>query len=139
MPTCALGGLHHEWLALQEQYDSYEKFSLVIKLVSVILGSCMLFAWHQPLWAACMLTILWAQDSIWKTFQNRIGQRLLSVENALSENHSQTAMQFNSQWLASRMGGSGLMLEYLHQAVKPTVAFPHIVMVGLGLVYYILY
>jgi hypothetical protein len=110
MPTSPLGSLHHEWLA-----------------------------WHQPLWAACMLAVLWGQDSIWKTFQNRIAQRLLSVESALTENHSQTGMQFNSVWLASRPDASGLLLEYLKQAFKPTVAFPHIVMIGLGIVYYILY
>lgn len=75
MPTSALNSLQHEWLALQEQYDSYEKFSLVIKLVTVILACVILFAWHQPLWAACIVAILWGQDSIWKTFQNRIAQR----------------------------------------------------------------
>lgn len=139
MPTCALGSLHHEWLALQEQFDSYEKFSLVIKLVSVILGSCMLFVWNQPLWAACIVAVLWGQDSMWKTFQNRIAQRLLSIEGALLEDQSQRGMQFNSVWLASRADASGLLLEYLKQACKPTVAYPHVVMIGLGLVYYILY
>jgi len=69
MPTSPLGSLHHEWLALQEQVDSYEKFSLLIKLVSVVLGSWMLFAWHQPLWAACMLAVCGDKTAFGKPFR----------------------------------------------------------------------
>lgn len=136
MPISTLSSLHHEWLALQEQYDSYEKFSLLIKLVSVVLSCWLLFNLQLPIWTMLILAVLWMQDSIWKTFQNRISQRLLIIEHGLSEDQSAPCMQFNSQWLASRLGGVGILLEYLKQALKPTVAFPHLVMIGICALYY---
>ena len=83
MSNALQSSLHQEWLCLQNQYDSYEKFSLIIKLVSVVLTSLMLFVAHIGVWAIPLVCILWLQDGIWKTFQNRIGERLFVLEKAI--------------------------------------------------------
>ncbi len=122
--------LANEWSLLQNQCDSYEKYSLVIKLIAIVLPgtSLLLRPGNEPAIAA-VISVLWLQDAIWKTFQHRIETRLLQIEGYLAA--SQTggdsegiAYQFNTAFLAQRQRG-GILKEYLAQALRPTVAFPY--------------
>lgn len=135
MPNINLSRLENEWVTLQNQYDSYEKCSLAIKLTSVITCCLLLFAMHLGLWTAPILAILWLQDGIWKTFQNRIGQRLEKIEQAIQvnqqNNHPEVGMQFNIAWSQSRPNAKGLIVEYVAQSLKPTVAYPYFVLLVL--------
>ncbi|MFV0277761.1 MAG: hypothetical protein ACK5HY_11320 [Parahaliea sp.] len=100
-----------EWVLLQNQYDSYEKLSLLIKLVNIILAALLLLVWQAGLWAGAVVAILWLQDGIWKTYQSRINIRLLEVEAALASESSGAAagpMQYNQRWLAVRPGVGGV-------------------------------
>lgn len=135
MSDLQLSVLHTEWVTLQTQFDSYEKCSLAIKLFSVLICCALVFALNAGVWSLWIVTILWLQDGIWKTFQNRIGQRLEVVEQAIqdSPHHvpddtSQMGMQFNLTWHQSRTSAIGLVGEYLKQSIKPTVAYPHVVL-----------
>lgn len=133
MPTSKLAS---EWSLLQNQYDSYEKYSLLIKLSSIGVLSTSHFTNHLSLFVLFLLLILWLQDAIWKTFQARIDIRLLQLEDYLSneqalENRDGFAFQFNSLYAQNRPGNVGLLKEYLGQSFRPTVAFPHIVLVTL--------
>jgi hypothetical protein len=123
--------LGQEWLCLQNQYDSYEKWSLVIKLTNIVLCCLLLASIDERYLVVVPVGIFWLQDAIWKTFQSRIGDRLLLVEEAIAAGDEDKAMQFNSQWLATRPGALTLITEYLRHALKPTVAFPHAVLVVL--------
>jgi len=118
-----------EWSVLQNQFDSYEKYSLIIKLVNTTLMAA-LTALALPALAAILVVVLWLQDAIWKTFQSRIETRLLRLEAFFA--NEQTAMatgekpfQLNQQYQASRGGTLALCREYFAQAIRPTVAFPH--------------
>ena len=122
-----------EWTTLQNQYDSYEKYSLLIKLVNIMLMSSMLIFGYHGVWGIALIVILWLQDSIWKTFQQRIENRLLAVEKMLASNEQEDGMQFNSSWQESRPGTIGLVVEYLSQSIRPTVAFPHALLVAIAL------
>ena len=128
--------LQSEWITLQTQFDSYEKCSLAIKLFSILLCCILVFAIDAGVWSLLVIAILWLQDGIWKTFQNRIGQRLEVVEQALQENphhvpdhRSQMGMQFNLAWSQARPHGIGLVNEYIKQSLKPKVAYPHVVLI----------
>ena len=130
--------LQSEWITLQTQFDSYEKCSLGIKLFSILLCCILVFALDAGLWSLLVVTILWLQDGIWKTFQNRIGQRLEVVEQAIQDNphHVQEhllhmGMQFNLAWSQSRPQAFGLISEYIKQSLKPTVAYPHVLLIAL--------
>jgi hypothetical protein len=123
--------LGQEWLCLQNQYDSYEKWSLVIKLTNIVLCCLLLASIDERYLVVVPVGIFWLQDAIWKTFQSRIGDRLLLVEEAIAAGDEDKAMQFNSQWLATRPGALTLITEYLRHALKPTVAYPHAVLVVL--------
>ena len=126
--------LASEWSLLQKQFDSYEKHSLLIKLSSIGVLSAAYFTNHLSVFVLLLLLILWLQDAIWKTFQARIDVRLLQLEDYLSNEHSLEnrdgiAFQFNSLYAQNRPGNVGLLKEYLGQSLRPTVAFPHIVLV----------
>jgi hypothetical protein len=135
MLEAQMSALQQEWLTLQTQFDSYEKCSLGIKLFSVLLCCFLVFSIENHLAAIIFISILWLQDSIWKTFQSRIAQRLETIELAIKAqleeaqlSDSQLGMQFNNAWLTSRLTGLSLLTEYLKQAIKPTVAYPHVIL-----------
>lgn len=140
MPT---SNFSNEWVLLQNQFDSYEKYSLVIKLTSILIICSAYFTDRLDLFVFMVLVVLWFQDAIWKTFQSRIEDRLLKLEayladqNNLDANQSDTsqaqAYQFNREFLNNRPSSIGLVIEYLRQAFRPTVAFPHVfLLLGLG-------
>ena len=120
--------LQNEWSLLQNQYDSYEKFSLLIKLANVGLLSAAYISNIMNLFIFCLILVLWLQDAIWKTFQSRIEIRLLQLENYLSSEESrqinrEKAYQFNSLFIQNRPEGIERIKEYFRQAVRPTIAF----------------
>ncbi|MDX2463707.1 MAG: hypothetical protein QNK31_04285 [Porticoccus sp.] len=122
--------LANEWSLLQNQLDSYEKYSLLIKLTSIGVLSFAYFTHHLQFFVFILLLVLWVQDAIWKTFQSRIETRLLQLEGYLSGDQSLErtdgkAYQFNSLYIKSRPGTLALMKEYFRQAIRPTVAYPH--------------
>ena len=131
--------LSNEWMLLQNQYDSYEKYSLAIKLLAMVVFYFAHISGQIGLIILPLLAIFWLQDAIWKNFQSRIELRLLALEEALSgrkvdSNDECIAYQFNRDFLAKRPSQFGLVKEYFLQALRPTVAFPYIVLIGLFVV-----
>jgi hypothetical protein len=125
--------LTSEWTTLQNQFDSYEKYSLLVKLCNIFIFCLALFTSTLSIYVATIISVLWLQDGIWKTFQGRIEERLLYIENLMSndvlENKTKNgAFQFNSQFSENRKQGLMLIKEYLKQALRPTVAFPHVIL-----------
>jgi len=125
--------LANEWCLLQNQFDSYEKYSLIIKLSAIGLLSTAYFLNNLSVFVLLIILVLWLQDSIWKTFQSRIEIRLLQIEKNISceeqnNNDKNKAFQFNSLYLLNRPTSIGLIKEYLLQSIRPTVAFPYIVL-----------
>ncbi len=125
-----------EWSLLQNQFDSYEKYSLLIKLANIGVLAAAYFTNHLSVFILSLLLILWLQDAIWKTFQARIDSRLLQLEGYLSNKHTPqhgdgVAFQFNSLYLQNRPSNVGLVKEYFGQALRPTIAFPHLLLIVL--------
>jgi len=142
MSDVQLSILQSEWITLQTQFDSYEKCSLAIKMLSVLLSCSLIFAADAGIWTLFIVAILWLQDGIWKTFQNRMGQRLEIIEQAIQDNlmatqdqNTKIGMQFNLAWSQKRQGVIGLLGEYVKQSLKPTVVYPHGVLIVWVIVY----
>ena len=135
--------LANEWCLLQNQFDSYEKYSLIIKLTAIGLLCVAYFLNNLSIFILFLLLILWVQDAIWKTFQSRIETRLLQLEKYIqceeqANNTTEKAYQFNNMYLLNRPSSIGLVNEYLRQAIRPTIAFPHallLLMLGLKLIF----
>ena len=126
-----------EWCLLQNQFDSYEKHSLYIKLLSVIVLLAAEISSVTSIFIVLVLVVLWLQDAIWKTFQSRIESRLLQIEKYISEESEESAFQFNSEFYSVRLSGLSLINEYARQSIRPTVAFPHIVLILILLFQYV--
>ena len=126
-----------EWCLLQNQFDSYEKHSLYIKLLSVIVLLTGEVAEIVSIFTPLVLGVLWAQDAIWKTFQSRIEPRLLQVEKCIASNSEESAFQFNSEYQKVCLTGFSLIGEYARQALRPTVAFPHVALILILVVQYL--
>jgi len=118
-----------EWCLLQDQFDSYEKHSLYIKLMSIFVILVAESLNVINVFIILILIILWFQDAIWKTFQSRIEPRLLQLERYIREGGDHDEFQFNSEYLKVRLTGLSLIYEYVRQSIRPTVAFPHVVLI----------
>jgi len=118
-----------EWCLLQNQFDSYEKHSLYIKMLSVIVLLVAEVSGVINFFMVLVLAVLWLQDGIWKTFQSRIEPRLLQIEKYISEGNEESVFQFNSEFHRVRLSGVSLITEYVRQSIRPTVAFPHLVLI----------
>lgn len=150
--------LGREWSTLQDNYEHYEGRGLLIKLaaVAVLLGGTV--AGLGPGRVVAVLLVLWLQEGIFRTFQSRLGARLLQIEAMLAgasdragpagpadpagpgdpadpSGTSRQGFQLHTAWLAQRKGAAGLLREYATSAVRPTVAFPYPVLVLLALVF----
>ncbi len=134
-----MNDFQQEWVILHGDIERYERLSLGIKLFGVLLVS--LFAiggFAGGLFVATLIFILWLQDGIWKTFQKRLERRVVFLEQAL-DNKTETdgmAFQLYSGWESSRQGTIGLIKEYVFNALKPTVAYPHVLLVLLVLFFF---
>jgi hypothetical protein len=122
-------GFKTEWCLLQNQFDSYEKHSLQIKLLSVIVLLAAKISDVSAIFTVLLLVVLWLQNAIWKTFQSRIEPRLLQLEKYILEGSEESPFQFNSGYYRVRLRGAALISEYLRQSIRPTVAFPYVVLV----------
>lgn len=119
--------LQQEWLALQAQHERYEALALAVKLAAVaVVVLVPVLRLALPL-----LAVLWLQEAVLKTFQGRLGDRLLAIEPALKSGEATAAMQLHSDWAACRPQGAALVAQYLKSALRPTVALPYPVLMVL--------
>lgn len=126
--------LSQEWQALHQDHERYDRYGLLIKLTATL--TCLLtigLGMTLPL-ALAFVLVLWLQEGIWRTVQARTSERLLAVEQLLKDPTNQVAMQFYSEWEAARPGTSGLIKEYLRNALRPTIAYPYVILLALQII-----
>lgn len=124
-----------EWKILQQQVDNYEHWSLLIKLCQLAVLLFFISSSEKTvsmLVAILVMLVVWLQDAIWKTFQARSESRLILLEQAMADDFAQVSdsplvpFQFNCHFIMNRPSTLGLIQEYFKQALRPTVAFPHL-------------
>jgi len=83
-----------------------------------------------PFIANVFILVLWLQEGIWKTYQARIGARLLLVEKRLVDPPATQDQPFQlySAWEKNRKGAFRLVAEYAANSLRPTVAFPYVIL-----------
>lgn len=119
-----------EWAILHRDYERYERTALLIKLFAVTISLlCWVFA-LGILITNIFVLVLWLQEGIWKTYQARIGARLILVEKMLAEPPAtqDRPFQLYTAWNANRRGAFRLVFEYISNSLRPTVAFPYVVL-----------
>lgn len=127
--------LGQEWLSLHDHSEQYEKLALLVKLSCLALCVGGLAAKLPVGWLGALVILCWIQEGILKTGQARLVERLLHLEAGLRQAapSAPPAMQLYSAWSAARPGGIGLLREYAVNAARPTVAFPYLPILLLGL------
>ncbi len=132
---------HHaaaqEWSVLQKLHERYEFGALTIKLTAVLLIFAGLVVELHGTWLVLLVALLWLQEGIFKTYQARLGTRLLALEQGLATGEPMRVFALHSDWLAQRKGFVGQVAEYLRSTVRPTVAFPYLVLLVLTWVFYL--
>lgn len=130
--------LGQEWITLQNNYEQYEKGGLLIKLSGVVLWAFGLALLVNPEFlTGIVVLLLWLQEGIYRTYQGRLGARILQIETLLKQDAPATPFQLHSEWLATRPGVVGLLMEYAKSALRPTVAFPYGVLLLVNLVMFL--
>ncbi len=122
-----------EWQALHHSHERYEQYALIIKLFSVAVTLFSLAFYQESIVIVLILAVLWLQEGIWKTYQARAYNRIKLIEQALPENNL-GAFQFYRQWSENRPSSAGLVVEYIKNALKPTVIFPYIPLIFITLI-----
>ncbi len=118
-----------EWCLLQNEFESYEKHSLYLKIVSILALLMSEISGVTSIAIAFILVVLWLQDAIWKTFQSRLEPRLFQLEKCIRGEAVDTEFQFNSEYRKISLKGLALAGEYGRQAIRPTIAFPHVILI----------
>ncbi len=123
----------NEWSILHNDHEKQERYSLLIKLVAVIV-SFFAFAFEvSPVVAAFFIAIIWLQDGIWKTFQSRVAERILLVERCIKAEvageSDEVHFQFYTDWEKKLKGVKRLIAEYSKNSLRPTVAYPYVVLI----------
>ncbi|MCZ4312305.1 hypothetical protein O4H66_02720 [Comamonadaceae bacterium G21597-S1] len=126
-----------EWAVLQPLYERYEFGALTIKLTAIVLLFGGIVIELHGAWLLLLLSVLWLQEGIFKTSQTRLGTRLLAIEQAIAAGSAEGAFALHRQWQVQRTGVVGLVREYLASTVRPTVAFPYLVLLLLVWVFYV--
>jgi hypothetical protein len=122
-----------EWQSLHNSHEHYEQYALIIKLFSVAVTLFSLAFYHESQVIVLILAVLWLQEGIWKTYQARTCLRIELIERALIESNL-IAFQFYNQWAENRPSAVGLIMEYIKNALKPTVIYPYIPLIFITLV-----
>jgi cell division protein FtsL len=142
LKSSGLDDLKKEWLLQQAETDRYEKCALGIKLFTVAIVALLLIS--QPLlmfsWAVLIVLVvglLWLTEGVWKTYQARIDQRLLQLEQALEQEQTAQAFYYQLQFERSREGRS-LVSEYLKNSLRPTVAYLYVSLMAITLIYWLI-
>lgn len=123
--------LHQEWTTLQNNHEQYERGAVLIKLTALVLFVFGMVLALDAVLASVVVLLLWVQESIFRTSQARLSERILRIERLLldqSERTATAAFQLHSEWWATRPGVIGLLAEYAASARRPTVAFPYVVL-----------
>ncbi len=134
-----------EWQILHNNHEQYEHYALIIKLVAIGLSVVLLINHVTLLIAISLLATLWLQEGIWKTYQNRLAKHLILLEQQLIPQATQLTsppisnFQLYSRWQANSGGTITLLTEYLTNALRPTIAYPYVILISITLYQDIIY
>jgi len=126
-----MNDFQNEWAIIHNDIEKYQRFSLIIKLFSILICTISITTSSNPFVTIFIILVLWLQDGIWKTFQQRLESRILLVESNIKNKTDNNSFQLYSEWQENRSGTIKLITEYILNSLKPTVAYPYIVLISL--------
>ncbi|GAA0815777.1 hypothetical protein GCM10009111_14530 [Colwellia asteriadis] len=122
------------WQTLHNNHEKYEHYALVIKLFSIALVVIAISVNLPTMISLLLLFTLWLQEGIWKTYQARTSDAIITLECAIKDNDDSIACRLYSDWQDNRPRGGALIQEYISSALKPTVMFPYIPLMVISII-----
>ena len=119
--------LKQEWHSLHNSYEHSETLALLIKLVALLVFLFGVSFYNSPI-IPLLIAMLWLQEAIWKTLQGRTEQRLIAIEKARAESDESAVLCYYSNWNNAQRSLKQLLLEYFSNALRPTIAYPYIIL-----------
>ena len=126
--------LKEEWMLLQTQHERYEFGALAIKLSALVLTTTFFLSTLTGMVFLSLMLILWLTEGIWKTFQSRLAERLIIIEKCLEAGQESGAMQLHTEWENNRPDSSGLVIEYISNSLRPTIALPYVLLIIVAII-----
>ncbi|KGJ91347.1 hypothetical protein [Colwellia psychrerythraea] len=133
--------LVEQWHTLHNNHETYENYALIIKLVATIV-TLIAFTFSVTTFVTLsILAILWLQEAIWKTFQQRTANAILTIEDKLALPEEEQIHESNKpylvykHWRENRPKTNELITEYLRSSIKPTVIYPYLPLMLLTLIF----
>ena len=120
--------LQQQWITLHNNVEKSESLTLILKMLAVLVLVSGLIAKLSVIIIVLLLLVIWLQEGIWKTFQSRTELHLLAIEKASSDNDENFGLSFYSKWNDSRPGFKTLIFQYISNSLRPTVAYPYVVL-----------
>lgn len=124
--------LIEQWHTLHNNHETYENYALIIKLVATTI-TLFAFAFSVATFVTLLiLATLWLQEGIWKTFQQRTANAIITIEDKLAQNEveqkdeSNEAYLLYKHWQVNRPNTKKLIAEYVSNSLKPTVMYPYL-------------
>ncbi len=123
--------LEQEWIVLQNNIEALERSCLLIKLCTVTLFIATAVFNFSVAMMVGLVVLMCLQEAIVRTSQARLGARIVRIEAMIKQplQDEFSAFQLHTEWLKERKGVVGLLIEYVSQALRPTVAFPYVLLV----------
>ncbi len=124
--------LVEQWHTLHNNHETYENYALIIKLVATTI-TLFAFAFSVATFVTLLiLATLWLQEGIWKTFQQRTANAIITIEDKLAQNEVEQKDESNEpyllykHWQVNRPKTKKLIAEYVSNSLKPTVMYPYL-------------
>lgn len=124
--------LVEQWQTLHNNHETYENYALIIKLVATTI-TLFAFAFSVATFVTLLiLATLWLQEGIWKTFQQRTANAIITIEDKLAQNEVEQKDESNEpyllykHWQVNRPNTKKLIAEYVSNSLKPTVMYPYL-------------
>lgn len=124
--------LQREWIVLHVEHEQAERTASLLKAGAVLLTFATLAIAVDVLLASLLLLVLWLQEGIIRTSQARTGAHLLNVEASIRAPQARhdSAFQLHTSWQQARGSTAALVKEYVGHSLRPTVAYPYVVLLA---------
>ena len=130
-----------QWQTLHICHENYEQYALIIKLLAIACTALAISLSLSLLLSLFLLSIVWLQEAIWKTYQGRIADAIIVVEDKMTcidaediDKPGQPYLLYK-QWQLNRNTSKQLIKEYLGNSIKPTVIYPYLPLVLILLIF----
>ncbi len=130
-----------QWQILHICHENYEQYALIIKLFAIACTVVAISLSVSLLLSLFLLSIVWLQEAIWKTYQSRLAQAIMLIEEKMTckdaedNNKLEQPYLLYTQWQLKRPNNKQLIKEYIVNSIKPTVIYPYLPLILILIVF----